>query len=247
MFNSFFGNDFFELTLQVHRGRCVCSKTRFCFVKPLAPPAKDSLRSSFASGGLSRLWRSILALCARGLLLTDRVKPSLWQRLSQHTPCIFSVTRQRGNLSDNYLSPSCGYSVVTLTASIPDMPTSGSTNLYFEAHKPVFFNKKVYFLKTYTNRLPLPHFISRKLQDRLITVLSLRITAVFRSCNVLCYVVSSTCSNAEISGTQRTPCMVFSLPWRLYEVPAARILLLESLFSFIFGCHHTYKLYKISW
>ena len=67
---------------------------------------------------------------------------------------------------------------------------------------------------------------------------------MFRSCNVLCYVVSSTCSNAEISGTQRTPCMVFSLPWRLYEVPAARILLLESLFSFIFGCHHTYKLYK---
>ena len=34
-------------------------------------------------------------------------------------------------------------------------------------------------------------------------------------------------------------------PWRLYEVPAARILLLESLFSFIFGRHHTYKLYKI--
>ena len=79
------------------------------------------------------------------------------------------------------------------------------------------------------------------------TVLSLGITAVFRSCNVLCYVVSSTCSNAEISGTQRTPCMVFSLPWQLYEVPAARILLLESLFSFIFGRHHTYKLYKISW
>ena len=179
-------------------------------------------------------------------------------------------------------------------------------------YKPVFwspqtcsFHKNLYFLKTYTNRLPLPHFITRifitsivihfmplwkhhfcyvretilrckwhvmfnntespqclrsdgiviigfrwhKLQDRLITVLSLRITAVFRSCNVLCYVVSSTCSNAEISGTQRrpTPCMVFSLPWRLYEVPAARILLLESLFSFIFGCHHTYKLYKISW
>ena len=127
----------------------------------------------------------------------------------------------------------------------PDMPTSGNTNLYFEAHKPVFFNKNLYFLKTYTNRLPLPHFITRifitsivihfmplwkhhfcyvretirrckwhvmfnniqspqclrsdgiviigfrwhKLQDRLITVLSLRITAVFRSCNVLCYVV----------------------------------------------------------
>ena len=55
---------------------------RFCFAKPLAPPAKDSLRSSFASGGLSRLRRSILALCARGLFLTDRVKPSLWQRLN---------------------------------------------------------------------------------------------------------------------------------------------------------------------
>ena len=81
------------------------------------------------------------------------------------------------------------------------MPTSGNTNLYFEAHKPVFFNKNLYFLKTYTNRLPLPHFITR-----------IFITAVFRGCNVLCYVVSSTCSNAEISGTQRTPCMVFSLP-----------------------------------
>ena len=55
-----------------------------CFAKPLAPPAKDSLRSSFASGGLSRLQRSILALCARGLFLTDRVKPSLWQRLLLH-------------------------------------------------------------------------------------------------------------------------------------------------------------------
>ena len=32
------------------------------------------------------------------------------------------------------------------------MPTSGNTNLYFEAHKPVFFNKNLYFLKTYTNR-----------------------------------------------------------------------------------------------
>ena len=26
-----------------------------------------------------------------------------------------------------------------------DMPTSGNTNLYFEAHKPVFFNKNLYF------------------------------------------------------------------------------------------------------
>ena len=65
----------------MQRGICVCSKTRFCFAKPLAPPAKDSLRSSFVSGRLSRLWRSILALRARGLFLTDRVKPSLWQRL----------------------------------------------------------------------------------------------------------------------------------------------------------------------
>ena len=31
-----------------------------------------------------------------------------------------------------------------------DMPTSGNTNLYFEAHKPVFFNKNLYLLKTYT-------------------------------------------------------------------------------------------------
>ena len=81
------------------------------------------------------------------------------------------------------------------------MPTSGNTNLYFEAHKPVFFNKNLYFLKTYTNRLPLPHFITRIFITSIVihfmahcrlAVLSLRITAVFRSCNVLCYVVSST-------------------------------------------------------
>ena len=42
-----------------------------------------------------------------------------------------------------------------------DMPTSGNTNLYFEAHKPVFCDKNLYFLKTYTNRLPLPYFITR--------------------------------------------------------------------------------------
>ena len=29
--------------------------------------------------------------------------------------------------------------------SLSDMPTSGNTNLYFEAHKPVFFNKNLYF------------------------------------------------------------------------------------------------------
>ena len=44
-----------------------------CFAKPYAPPAKGSQ--------LSRLRRSILALRACGLFLTDRVKPSLWQRL----------------------------------------------------------------------------------------------------------------------------------------------------------------------
>ena len=59
------------------------TKSRFCFAKSLAPPAKDSLRSSFASGGLSRLRGSILTLRPRGLFLTDRVKPSLWQRLHQ--------------------------------------------------------------------------------------------------------------------------------------------------------------------
>ena len=47
------------------------------------------------------------------------------------------------------------------TKALSDMPTSGNTNLYFEAHKHVFFNKNLYFLKTYTNRLPLPHFITR--------------------------------------------------------------------------------------
>ena len=53
-----------------------------------------------------------------------------------------------------------GMSTATSDA-LTDMPTSGNTNLYFEAHKPVFFNKNLYFLKTYTNRLPLPYFITR--------------------------------------------------------------------------------------
>ena len=72
----------------------------------LAPPAKDSLRSSFASGGLApsalglapsaldtRASRSysrsalVLALRARGLFLTDHSKPSLWQRLVSPMRC----------------------------------------------------------------------------------------------------------------------------------------------------------------
>ena len=38
----------------LHRGRRACSKTRFCFTKPLARLAKDSLRSSLASLGFSK-------------------------------------------------------------------------------------------------------------------------------------------------------------------------------------------------
>ena len=64
-------------TSGLHRGRRVCSKTQFSFAKPLAPPTKDSLRSSFTSGGLLHLCSSILTLRACGLFLTDRVKPSL--------------------------------------------------------------------------------------------------------------------------------------------------------------------------
>ena len=81
----------------LHRGRCVCSKTRFCFAKPLAPPTKDSLRSYCASGGLLRLRRTILALCAHGLFLTDRVKPSLWQRLL--FPWLYTATEPTGSIT----------------------------------------------------------------------------------------------------------------------------------------------------
>ena len=84
VFNSFFGSDFFELTLQV------CTEEDV-YVQRLGFATQNLLRlRSFASGGLSRLQRSILALRAppaRGLFLTDRVKPSLWQRLdSQVSP-----------------------------------------------------------------------------------------------------------------------------------------------------------------
>ena len=62
-----------------------------------APSAKDSLRSSFASGGLSRLRRSILALRARGVFLTDHVKPSLWQRLVAALSIILKVVFSDSN------------------------------------------------------------------------------------------------------------------------------------------------------
>ena len=75
--------------------------------------------------------------------------------------CASTTTEHMGNtLVHYYPHTKCRHCSPYRTLDT-DMPTSGNTNLYFEAHKPVFFNKNLYFLKTYTNRLPLPHFITR--------------------------------------------------------------------------------------
>ena len=66
---------------------CLAPSLRFRFVESLAPPAKDSLRSSFASDGL--LTPSALALRARFLGQLPRLESSLWlwQRLEYVKSC----------------------------------------------------------------------------------------------------------------------------------------------------------------
>ena len=93
----------------------------------------------------------------------------------------------------------------SLNTPSADMPTSGNTNQYFEAHNPVFFNKNLYFLKTYTNRLPLPHFITRIFITSIVIhfmphcPFSPHYCGVSQlQCAVLCRIFHScTCSNAE--------------------------------------------------
>ena len=82
-----FGNDFFELNLKVCTEEDVyVQKLGFPSQNLFAPPAKDSIRSSFAS---------ILALRARGLFFTDLVKPSFWQRLDKRLKTSFKVSSQK--------------------------------------------------------------------------------------------------------------------------------------------------------
>ena len=83
---------FWQVTwLKGDRNLAIITKTRFRFAESLAPPAKGSLRSPFASGGLSRLRRS----CSRFALDFSRasgariwvncLESSLWQRLFRNT------------------------------------------------------------------------------------------------------------------------------------------------------------------
>ena len=75
-------------------GRCkslapeIVSWFRFHFAESLAPPAKGSLRSPFASGGLSRLRRSRFALdfprSSGARIWVNCLESSLWQRLASH-------------------------------------------------------------------------------------------------------------------------------------------------------------------
>ena len=49
---------------------------------------------------------------------------------------------------------------------IADMPTSGNTNLYFEAHKPVFFNKNLYFFKNIHKQASFTSFYNSHLYNQ---------------------------------------------------------------------------------
>ena len=72
------------------RNLAIITKTRFRFAESLAPPAKGSLRSPFASGGLSRLRRSRSRFAldfprASGARIwVNCLESSLWQRLRLH-------------------------------------------------------------------------------------------------------------------------------------------------------------------
>ena len=87
---------FWQVTwLEGDRNLAIITKTRFRFAESLAPPGKGSLRSPFASGGLSRLRRS----CSRFALDFTRasgariwvnyLESSLWQRLPYQVNCEF--------------------------------------------------------------------------------------------------------------------------------------------------------------
>ena len=77
---------FWQVTwLEGDRNLAIITKTRFRFAESLAPPAKGSLRSPFASGGLSRLRRSRFALdfprASGTCIWVNCLELSLWQRL----------------------------------------------------------------------------------------------------------------------------------------------------------------------
>ena len=71
--------------LEGDRNLAIITKTRFRFAESLAPLAKGSLRSPFASGGLSRRRRSCFALdfprVSGAHIWINCLESSLWQRL----------------------------------------------------------------------------------------------------------------------------------------------------------------------
>ena len=88
---------FWQVTwLEGDRNLAIITKTRFRFAESLAPPAKGSLRSPFASGGLSRLRhsRSRFALdfprASGARIWVNCLESSLWQRLIADVTCSWS-------------------------------------------------------------------------------------------------------------------------------------------------------------
>ena len=82
---------FWQVTwLEGDRNLAIITKTRFRFAESLAPPAKGSLRSPFASGGLSRLRRSRSRFAldfprtSGARIWVNCLESSLWQRLAHN-------------------------------------------------------------------------------------------------------------------------------------------------------------------
>ena len=89
---------FWQVTwLEGDRNLAIITKTRFRFAESLARPAKGSLRSPFASGGLSRLRRSRSRFAldfprASGARIwVNCLESSLWQRLLRNPSVQFPL------------------------------------------------------------------------------------------------------------------------------------------------------------
>ena len=91
-----------------------------------------------------------------------------------NTRCFYGKKHKTGKgnlyLTENWLSGNemwCAADNPNYMCHIyADMPTSGNTNLYFEAHKPVFFNKNLYFLKNIHKQASFTSFYNSHLYNQ---------------------------------------------------------------------------------
>ena len=120
------------------------AQRNMCIAKPLAPPAKDSLRSSFPSGGLSRLGRLILAFHACGLFPTYRFKPSAFGSqylrfalVAYFAPLVFRLRRTLApSALDTRRFALVAYFSQTVLNQAPSALNTRASRLWFISHRP---------------------------------------------------------------------------------------------------------------